>query len=59
MDATAVLLGPSCEGQVSQEVLDGVTLYEDSLSEEEVYTICGVYRIYTSAYLPNPFYVMF
>ncbi|GJF00239.1 hypothetical protein PsYK624_165190 [Phanerochaete sordida] len=46
VDPQRVLFGPSDSGQKDVQLLGDVAYEDDRLSEEELFVICGVYRIY-------------
>ncbi|GJE99714.1 hypothetical protein PsYK624_159850 [Phanerochaete sordida] len=48
VDLQRVLLGPSDSSQKHVQLLGDVAHEDDTLSEEELFAICGVYRIYAN-----------
>lgn len=57
VDPGRVLLGPQDSGPKVREDLGGEAYEDDALSDEEIYTICGVYRVWQGASILNaPFH---
>ena len=55
VDPQRVLLGPSDSWRKQVQVLGDVAYEDDTLSEEELFVICGVYRIYAGKLTPTPY----
>lgn len=56
VDPQRVLFGPSDSEQKHVQLLGDVAREDDTLSEEELFIICGVYRIYAGTSPSLPFY---